>query len=49
MKKKLAWRIPLDIVLVILFTTIFSKNVISLMYHEAMGLALLYSLFCTCS
>ena len=40
MKKKLAWRIPLDIVLVILFTTVFSKNIISLMYHEAVGLAL---------
>ena len=40
MRKKLAWRIPLDIILVILFTTIFSKNVISLMYHEIVGLAL---------
>ena len=38
--KKLAWRIPLDILLLVLFTTIFSKNVISLMYHEAAGLAL---------
>ena len=40
MKKKLAWRIPLDIVLVLLFTTVFSKNVISLMYHEVVGLVL---------
>lgn len=40
MKKKLAWRIPLDIILVILFTTVFSKNILRLMYHEAVGLAL---------
>lgn len=40
MSKKLAWRIPLDFVLVVLFTTVFSKNVISLMYHEVVGLGL---------
>ncbi len=38
--KKLTWRIPLDILLVFLFTTVFSKNVISLTYHEVIGLAL---------
>ena len=40
-KKTLALRIALDCVLIAICATIFSKNVISLMYHEVVGLALL--------
>ena len=38
--KKTSLRIPLDILLIVLFSTVFSKNVISLMYHEVVGLGL---------
>ena len=40
-KQSLALRIGLDCVLIAICTTLFSKNVISLMYHEVVGLVLL--------
>ena len=40
-KQSLALRIGLDCVLIAVCATLFSKNVISLMYHEAVGLVLL--------
>ena len=40
-KQSLALRIGLDCVLIAICATLFSKNVISLMYHEVVGLVLL--------
>lgn len=43
-RTKLACRIALDIVLILVLITLYSKNVISLMYHEVVGLVL-FALF----